>query len=126
MHAFSPFDTVQVGGAGAHVLTVAPHTHTTNNTRAYHCALPAPHGDVYFDLDDSQLHWEGEYIDNQQAALVHGQYDYLSGQVAWTSGMPHDFRRWVYGLVDASVTTGANHSTTHRTPRMVSVPPDEY
>ena len=57
VRAYSPFDTVQVGGAGAHVLTVAPHTHTTNNTRAYHCPLPAPHGDVYFDLDDTQLHF---------------------------------------------------------------------
>ena len=53
VHAFSSFGTVQTGGT---VVVVQEHPATPSNSRAYHCALPAPHGDVYFDLDDTQLH----------------------------------------------------------------------
>ena len=87
---FSSFDAVR---ANATALMIVPHTPTPASPRAFHCALPGILGDVHFDVDDTQLHWEGEYTAAGGTEIpVQGQYSYLSGEVVWTAGMHSDIR----------------------------------
>ena len=50
---------------------------------------------VFFNVDDTQLHWTGVYDIGAVQYPVHAQYSYLNGTARWTSDMPIQHRVWV-------------------------------
>ena len=124
-------------------LAVTAFAGTDRFPQAYKCDMPDLGTAVYFDIDDTELHREGVYsigeendpyydgngnaIDySHQDIVVKAQYAYLTGVASWTGHMPWQHREWVFGHQPDNVVLGAPHTTTTRTGRVVTIPPDEY
>ncbi len=62
---------------------------------------------------------------SHEDSLVDAQYAYLTGVATWTALMPREHRQWFCGHQPGNLVYGANHSSTKRTGRGISIPPDE-
>ena len=108
------------------IITIQTHTPDAVSSRAFKCVLPDLMATVYWDADDTQLHWEGEFMGPGGTLSVQAQYAYLTGAATWTAYMPALHRKWVFGTQSDGVVIGAPFSSRHRRARMVSIPSDEY
>ena len=133
VESYSPVD---VGRTQTTTLTIVRRDPTERFPQTFKCEIPdvLPTSTVYFDVDDTDLHWEGVISTDDENDLVldennnpipnsdlsvEAQYSYLTGTATWTAHMPRIHRAWHFG-------TGAPYSRTRRTGRVVEVPPDEY
>ena len=67
------------------------------NGYEYKCDMGA-NGILYFQPDDTRLHWDG-LVGTEQ---VRATYNYLEGKAQWTSKMPADVNLWDYGREGAT------------------------
>ena len=83
---------------------------------------------IYFDVDDTGLHWEGVYNVDGTAltSSVKAQFAYLTGVARWTAGVPIQHREWTFGDQGHGIITGAPYTTKIRHGRGVEIPMGEY
>ena len=82
---------------------------------------------IYFDVDDTGLHWSGKIqrdgaSDSQDCAA---QYAYLTGVATWTGAVPIAHRSWTFGD-KGDVVIGAPYSTRTRRGRGIEILSGEY